>query len=269
LTAHEWQPAPILISFGTFAGDGGVSGPPELTLLGDGNLYVNEGGELYKGELQEEEVCKLLNTIDQSGFFAYDPRVINYDFMGDGGGGGYMNVDAWQSQHFYLMDLEAYVNGEVDDEGRYSPPILNPIVDTFRLLESYRPSQLQPANGRIEILNIREPWFDISEFEVLPWPEDLFSISSYYQNSLCEDVAFRELSDNEFRRILDLGLIPFHSYVSDQGNVFQLGWSTLMPWEHLPACANQFFPEAEIIVEDLPESLSCTPEDGVIQIQNP
>lgn len=267
LTQHQWHPQPVLISFGFFAGDGGVGGPPDFTLLGNGTLYVYQTGGLHKTELPREEVCRLLNTIDQAGFFAYDPSVINYDLMGDGAGGGFMEVNAWETQHFFLMELSLYVNGEIEDEGYYMPPVLPPIVDTYRLLDSYRPSSLQPSNDDKTVVFIRESSLqDTFGYEVMPWPESLFSLSTYHDNSGCVDVASRVLTTNEALAIRKLDTSWINSFFSEGDRIFHISFTTVLPFEQFPACVREMWPPSQLVVPDLPETISCSPEDGLVPI---
>lgn len=265
LTEHEWMPEPVLISFGQFAGDGVRSGPPELTLLSNGTLYIYESGGLYETQLEREEVCSLLNTIDQTGFFVYDPRVINTDRMGDGAGGGYVNVDAWQSQHFGLMMLSQYVNGEVEDEGYYMPPILPPIVETYRLLDSYRPINLEQADF-VYYLQIREVDPDWAT-DLRPWPSGLFSVAEFYEGSGCvHHNVTRMLTPSELLVLKELDNGRINTYVEENGRIFNIAINAYFPEQVVATCsANPDIP-TEFVVPDLPETLQCSPEDGVLPI---
>src|SRR5258708_3301466 len=83
LVSHEWKQSDPLISFGGSGGDGGCGFkgylPTGFPLLPNGQLYTlgwNGDFKTYEIEtttLSRQNTCNLLNSIDQTGFFDYDP----------------------------------------------------------------------------------------------------------------------------------------------------------------------------------------------------
>jgi|GEM_PF-4882070 len=93
-----WHPQEVLIAWEVGGGDGaGFDYPPEFVLLWDGTL-LQQGptrfGAPYVSHLDQDEMCKILNTVDSSGFFE-EPR--EYTFPFDGYSSQYITVNAWKS----------------------------------------------------------------------------------------------------------------------------------------------------------------------------
>ena len=88
-----WHPKEILIAYEVGGGDGvGFDYPPEFVLLWDGTLLQpgsTQFGQPYISRLDQTEICKILKTIDSSGFFE-EPRFYNFPF--DGFGSQYITV---------------------------------------------------------------------------------------------------------------------------------------------------------------------------------
>jgi len=83
LIAHKWQPKSVLVKLESGGGDGCCvySYPPAFVLYANGRLIVNrrfeENGEertqLLTKVFPRQELCSVLNTIDQTGYLYYDP----------------------------------------------------------------------------------------------------------------------------------------------------------------------------------------------------
>jgi hypothetical protein len=260
LESHEWQPEAVLVSFGSFSGDGVSNPPAELTLLANGSLFVSDAG-LYRADLSRSEVCQLLNTIEQTGFLEYDPSVINYDAMGDGAGGVYINVDAWKKQHFYLQLLSEFINSQVD-ERYYTPPILPPIREVYQLLKSYCPNGMEPTefNGMLSLRAVESAGGN----NIIPWPTSLFSLADYYSESNCQFIATRALSNSEFEDVFALTRGALNTYVSDGDRLFNIEILWLLPEQRVPACSNDPGFQPEFQITNLPETITCTPNDGIL-----
>jgi hypothetical protein len=94
----SWHPQEVLIAAEEGGGDGvAFDYPPNFVLLWDGTLL--QQGENYLGppfvsHLDQDEMCKILNTVDASGFFE-EPGSYNFPF--DGLGSQHVSVNAWKS----------------------------------------------------------------------------------------------------------------------------------------------------------------------------
>jgi hypothetical protein len=91
-----WHPNKELIWWGEGPGDGSSYHHEDLILFWDGTLLQDGTNHLdlpYTTKLGQDEVCKLLNTAQKSGFFE-DPHTYNFPFDGLGSGG--ITVNGWR-----------------------------------------------------------------------------------------------------------------------------------------------------------------------------
>jgi hypothetical protein len=193
LISHEWVPRDPLISFGDTVGDGGFpfddSLPLEFTLLSNGELFIinwNEDPTSYEIKsrtLSVQNICILLNSIDQTGFFDYDPstyikypRTSHLPVMG----AGYTKiaVQAWRVNSVSLYNLGGFIN-EMDKIKEISncngcsfwnyPTILPSIRKTYQLLANYVYEDLKIYNSdRIGLWVEEDPFTDTNGS--IPWP---------------------------------------------------------------------------------------------------
>ena len=117
LTAHTWKADLVLIYFNSWGGDGAMFAlPHNLVLYSNGELFIHNFDYVPDGlstiQLSREEICKLLNTIDQINFFEYDHATNNYEyFIGSGGQITNLQINAWQSNSFQIADMFGIVEG--------------------------------------------------------------------------------------------------------------------------------------------------------------
>ncbi len=147
LVAHEWSQSAPLITYGKAFG--GLNWdrfdavyPMDLTLLPSGDLYLlrtkenRQADEILTTTLSRQATCNLLNSIDQAGFFDYDPSSYGRQSPMDAGT-TYISVHAWRANSVSLYDLY-----DVLDQETRNPPdrgILSAIRDTYHLLDRYQP----------------------------------------------------------------------------------------------------------------------------------
>jgi len=155
LTAHPWIPEAVLIELGESGGDGNF-GPyiPDLILYADGNLIFQSSGGLRRKQLERQEICALLNTVEQSGFFDYDSAKDDYSVDGApfiGGAVTRLQVNAWRSKQIALAELAIIL----EDPGSLAawdacpdcsdaPTIPSSLRDVYQLLKHYRPGEARP-----------------------------------------------------------------------------------------------------------------------------
>jgi hypothetical protein len=129
LVVHEWQPERVLAFLEIIPGDGGGMPfhPPRFTLYANGDLFITRSlGEVHQyreqilfRKLGEREICQNLNTLDQIGFFDYDPST--YEFVGGnpnikGGPSIRIEVNGWRSHKHDYYELGLYLQDELTGE---------------------------------------------------------------------------------------------------------------------------------------------------------
>ena len=150
-----WHPQQVLIRSEESGGDGnGYDYPPEFVLLWDGTLLQpgkNTDGAPYISHLNQEEICKLLNTIDKTGYFE-EPNYYNFPF--DGLGGQYITVNGWKSNTSGAQVLWYALSGAPYYDGLFcrncpvpsGETIIKPgLANTYFLLENYLSSNRKVA----------------------------------------------------------------------------------------------------------------------------
>ncbi|MBW8011750.1 MAG: hypothetical protein FVQ83_11005 [Chloroflexi bacterium] len=269
LIEHEWVPEPVLVERGYNDGDGGISidYPPYLRLYGDGmlvmSIYREEFGyrPMYKN-LARGEVCRLLNSIDQTGFLNYDPRIYQSPF--DGGGENYIKVESWRSNYISHTELAGFINGMwyefFEELGRIedSPVILPALKDTYRLLANYEPDGMRSYYPQNMIVWLLEAYTDDPGE---PWPLSSISLNELLEqrNSDYEEIPIIIGDPNigEWFNQIDNGIYY-------QGNLrLDIYARPMWPYEILGESGTLLpDPNAELPTDPI----SCYPSDGVLPI---
>jgi hypothetical protein len=280
LKTHTWMADPILVYFNSWGGDGGwFPQPQNLVLYSDGQLFVYNvgfrGSGQYVTQLSRQEMCELLNTIDQIGFFDYDHATNNYQyFMGDGGSTVNILVNAWQSKSFEVPDLFGIAESAI--QSRVEPSeSLNIAMNTFRLLSNYSSDSLQlylPEN--IEIWLYPPAYgYEITEL----WPEGLPPLSELFEEAqLVEEVdefgieSLRRLRlecEEGYLFIQAFNELPHRELYSDGEITLVVNVIGLLPYP---------YPDMDPFSSGLylnntppPTTLTCGPEDGLLAIPHP
>jgi len=174
LVSHEWIPQDPLIIFGGSGGDGGCGFEPDLPqyfiVLSTGELFITDWNDALQTDqirttkLSRQTTCNLLNSIDQAGFFDYDPSTYISDqqklySLVMGAGSNYISVQAWRFNSVSLYDLGEFLNMDEIKKAVGTPcakcpnfefPIILPSLrKTYELLDKYKPAELhnyQSAN---------------------------------------------------------------------------------------------------------------------------
>ncbi len=204
LVAHEWTTEPILLRFGQIGGDG--ADPldytlPSLTLYSDGRLFFRQWEnlnqddlrvKLWEAVLSRQEMCALLNAIDQTGFLDYDsstylPEGEYLPF--DGASDTVIEVDSWRSRHISLNGLWVFLNDEPSmargivfggsDYGTL-PYIPAALRNVYRLLTHYRPENVYLYQPHRLALRLVQPELYYSS---TPWPLKSPKLSELYKRS--------------------------------------------------------------------------------------
>ncbi len=268
LVAHQWTQSEPLISVGYIPADAGCGFdaqlPADLTLLPDGRLYRLDlpTGELKRqikiATLSRQETCRLLNSIDQAGFFDYDPAtyIRNPDQWTPPVLWAPTNtiaVKAWRSKSISLYWLDGFVNGnEQKQAGMEFPTVLPALRNTYTLLTQYEPSYSQIYQW--DRLGVWMDW-NVQNGDAMDWPLDAFPASvpnvaqAGAQPSMILEGTDAMAVYDLFRQRMDTCGIT----IMEAGNYYRAFARPLLPNEYtsapLPAVA-----------------LSCSPADGSVQV---
>lgn len=111
-----WHPEKKLIAWGESPNDGNSAYVnPDFVLFWDGTLlqpsYDSFGNNIgpSTAKLNQDEICKVLNTVDKSGFFE-EPNDYNFPFAG--GWSSYISVNGWKTNWSGSQQLYSAVRGE-------------------------------------------------------------------------------------------------------------------------------------------------------------
>lgn len=186
-----WHPQEVLIASEVGGGDGaGFDYPPEFVLLWDGTLLQaggNQNGPPYISKLDRPEMCKILNTVDASGFFSEESF---YNFPFDGAGSQYITVNAWKSNSSGSQVFSYALSGAPYYDGLFcrdcpipsEETIIQPgLANVYFLLKDYVSSDRKLAP--VDKLNVY--FTSVNDQPTNDWP--ITSISSSELIQMCED----------------------------------------------------------------------------------
>ena len=281
LSAHTWQPAPVLIQ--AARRDPLAHSPfqldPFFVLYASGELILQQcqGSQcgLFSQQLDTGGVCRLLNRIDQSGFFDYDPAT--YQPPQSGGTSIILQVNAWRSQAVDLDQLEQWIA----DPGWFArqqqcklcppaPQILPSLLNTYDLLTRYQPTVVKPyVTDRLAVW-VSQPWLAGS---AQPWMGTDLSLDSLYQASRCRDAGQSQaviLTGSQARQVserVNAAMIPGSAPIfSEDSLLLQLETRWLLPLEAAPGCGEASNALPAVAAPTPSFTLSCKPSDGLAEI---
>lgn len=279
LIAHEWTPNDPLITFGGSGGDGGCGFentlPFQFTLLSNGEVYILDWSEdlssyqLKVAVLSRQNTCNLLNSIDQAGFFDYDPSTYinepNWHPPIQGAGRTHISVQAWKSNSVNLYGLGAFINQENEIRQALSecstcpesqfPNILPSIRKTYQILGNYDVPNLeiyQPA--RIGL------WVDLDTGpeNALAWPIESVQLSR---------VILHQKDNKSSPNIILTGLEAKAAYQLFNNNINVCGINVIEGEKTYRVFARPLLPNeylTEAIIQS--ETISCSSSDGWMEI---
>ena len=276
LISHKWNPSQTLIIFDNFGGDGGsrfrMYLPPRLSLLWNGELFFttwDNKNNLYLVQstiLTPEGVCHLLNSIDQIGFFDYDPSTYisdpqNWHPPVMGAQSTYISIKAWRSKSVSLYGLDDFINeldfikeawkcGDCPD--LEIPTILPSLRNTYQLLDNY-----QPENVEIYTSNRLGVWvssYADTSSKPIVWPINSIKLSSIvpseYRTNNSPDIILTGTKAKTLYGLFNKTINPNGLSFSEGEQKYQVFVRPLLPNEYLPS---PVIPTA---------TLSCSPSDG-------
>lgn len=139
--SRSWEAGPVIIEYGTYGENPapfGVSRTPELILYSDGKLIVQSKGEFFESHLSQEEICTLLNTIEQVGFFDFDMSLYEEQLNKFPLGvvtTTVFEVNAWKQKQVAADELVGFI-----DNPDFQVPA--PLEAVYFLLSSFHTSDL-------------------------------------------------------------------------------------------------------------------------------
>lgn len=266
--AQTWEADPVLIEFGIYREDPapfGVSHTPHLLLYADGRLVIHSDEGLQETHLTRQEICALLNTIEQAGFFDVDIAAFQegIDQLGLGlVSTTAIEVNAWQSRGVNVDALwEATDHLEVE--------VPTGLRVTFEVLRDYRPDNLTPFQSeQLAVVIYRYPADDGPE-GAGTWSLDAPSLEEMFAQATVEsrqqgqglllegEVATRV--EEEIHRADEL-------VFAENGSVYSVSARPLLPCESLESAVSYRARIPSRDVDIAPTTLTCYASDGVLDI---
>jgi len=276
---REWLPDPILIQVGTIRDlkIDPFDRDPSFVLYSSGNLIQKKctsgSCQYLTANLNSRQVCSLLNTIELTGFFDYDPS--SYRPPLAGGEITYIEVTAWRNQRIAFYQLKDWLEDPnwLDrllgcDDCRKAPEIKPALAETYWLLEDLEipgAAIYQPASLA---LWLSEPQLAGDPVDWSLSSPSLTRLAGMSQCSLATQHQAVVLTGSEAERtasyinqVIKQGFSPIFT---ENGSVFQVTTHWLLPYEQAAGCgesSNQF-PAGDI--SPSMEMLSCRLSDGFI-----
>jgi hypothetical protein len=252
---------------------------PFFVLYASGELILQQcqGNQcgLFSQQLETGEVCRLLNRIDQSGFFDYDPA--SYQPPESGGPSIAIQVNAWRSKAVDLDQLDQWIA----DPGWFArqqqckqcpagPQILPALLNTYDLLSRYQPVEEKPYVADRLAVWVSQPWLAGTP---QPWTGTELSLTSLYQASRCSNpqqsqaVVLTGSEAGQVSELVDAATTNNNAPIfSEDPLQLQLQTRWLFPLEAAPGCgeASNTLPAANAPTPSF--TLSCQPANGLADI---
>jgi hypothetical protein len=279
LEPHTWEVEQVLLQVEQGGGDGCCyqTNPPSLVLYADG-LFIKSRlsedylYEMYGRVLARQEICTLLNTLDQIGFLDYDHSI----FMApmDGAPDTNIIVNAWKSNDIGGQILETWVYRGGDwwitecppENGCSPPPIILPaLANTVILLDNYDPGGLQRIMAeKMIIWALPEDVYPIEDAKLKPWPIKEITLEEISKATKSNDFYSMVVSDEQTVKSLERYVT--NGFYKEGDLQLKIFIRPLWPAEtHFGISA----PEIPIPSPVVPPGtkLSCVPEDGTLPLQ--
>jgi hypothetical protein len=296
---HKWQPETVLIYY-AYTDVIKELPPPipyHLILYADGQMFLfredyrtfygiqaSSSIEILTKKLSNQEICALLNTVDQTGFFDYDPST--YEFSKNNQEGlvsEYIRVNSWRSKSVELYGLgfaieEEFVQYEVDKV----------MVDTYMIInhypregfEIYQPEKLavwavpiRDWNGEpystwpikspslAEISQTRDSQYDPALAEFSPVPE------YYYHPG--KSTVLQGSDAKTLYNLFDQSIVEWGLPFSEAGITYMVLAVPLLPYQSAPP-DGEFYATIPSLESSAPQiSISCHQSDGLVEIPTP
>ncbi|MGC1377561.1 MAG: hypothetical protein WA821_15110, partial [Anaerolineales bacterium] len=201
-----WHPQKVLVTSSDGGGDGYYYYQNHFTLFWNGTLLLpgnyDSNGNPYFVQLSNDEICKILNTANASGFFE-EPNYYVFRFQGASGSG--ITINGWKSNSSAAELLDWGISGAP----YYNPlfcsdcsiptekTIIQPgLANMYYFLKNYHPSNPQKVPVKEIILDVNP---EHSENEAITeWPLKSISLDQFMQlvkecneNSACSEKGMK------------------------------------------------------------------------------
>jgi hypothetical protein len=277
LVAHSWKPQKVLISLGGSGGDGPqYPSLDDFTVYSDGQIFSLQWStdatiQLMTARLPRKDLCALLNSIDQTGFFDYPSRSYVIDHKSKytpmGAPSFKIEVNAWRRNAGNFYNLFEYV-AQFDDTGGIQstpcptcepiPTILPALRNTYRLLSTYKPANLQvykPTALAIWVMSIRKGK------DGKPWPLQSPKLSDLFLESAADTTSSGGTTIHLQGVAATKVFNAFDQSIASYGRDFTEGQYTFNVFA-MPLLPGEFYS----IPFEAPPLLTCTPSDGLVPI---
>ncbi len=282
LMAHEWSQSEPLITMDSdwFDGYCGLEEayPVRFTLFPNGELFDVrwnhglEADQIQTAQLSRQATCNLLNSIDQAGFFDYDPASYVRDpdrahWPVMGAPSTQISVKAWRSNSIDLYELGSFVDPVQVEKLRKElepqcgacpnldfPTILPALRKTNEMLVQYRPADLHLFEpGRLGVWVVANG----DSTKAIEWPLKSRTLASL---NISTEFAGKDpsmiLTGRDARQMNEAVHQAFDNCgmdVTEGGKVYRILARPLLPNEF------NLSPLQKV-------SLSCSPSDGWVDM---
>lgn len=276
LAPRQWQTNSIILELARLSADplGSFGYTPLLILYSDGRLIKRDCQEdicqYLQNQLDQTDVCRLINAIDRTGFLNVDPNAFQ---LPPGTDVAYrLSVVVDQENTVSIPDLAHWIetpnwyDAFAGCTNCYPEPILDPaFINFYQLLVSYEPPGLTSYQSTRLAVSITEP---VIAGTPQTWPDDIIPLSELVKSSTCDDTSTQRqaviLEGAQAQSIAELlstqsGLSPIFS---DGERTWQVQSKWLLPDELPQTCQS---PAGMYPRDNGPlTSWNCSPEMGAV-----
>lgn len=279
LASYKWKPAPILITYDSdwdgFCSTVCPPDPAPFILYGDGNFFLytsvdingNTQFRYLHKKLDRSAICRLLNTIGQTGFLDFDPATYSIPRIYDAANWR-IEIYAWKNKDVKLYGLGEIANDLNSDLSLIPSNLIKPasVRDTFALLYNYPVDELDvyipPRLG----IWLWKSSFDFSSTEA--WTLDDISLARLYKKagSAVDTMPRPIYFDGEDAKNVYAMFDNFTYYgeVTQNGERYGIYVRPVLPFEKISGGTSVIAPQANQL--KLAPSLYCSPIDGTMPI---
>lgn len=275
---HTWHPDLVLVRLqGWYPLL--LQAPPELVIFSNGLVviqdYSKETGYTPLGtQLNRQDLCRVLNTIDQYGFFDYDSTT--YIEPIPEGPEKTIEINAWKTNRmdggidcWVLFNDPLLCCSGRDVDSCQAPVVMPALEKTYKFLSSYHPEGLKPLQINAVIVSVStnenfeayDEWPTFTKWPLPEFPlEELFKMSDEINGHdpfATEPLVFKGEELSIWLRYMPRGIYRDGDFIA------RVDSRPLWPYEKPSALTNFADDDNTVIPEDY--NLTCTSEDGWIK----
>ncbi|NOH12857.1 MAG: hypothetical protein HND51_14540 [Chloroflexi bacterium] len=245
----------------------------KFILYGNGHLVISHTQNQLPLEkyLERQEVCQILNTVDEIGFLGCSPNDLP---PAAGLPSTSIEVNSWETAQLNSINLGFAFHCLGDnppDSCQYIEPFFFQIPNTakrmFDFLTSHQTEGMSEYSSQELLI-----WFDkpIPTAEEFTWPLDDPSLLSLSQQRSCNSKHVPiALASNFYELFIENQIFSYLGFSYTEKSIrTSILYRPLWPYEYLDddcdvsATHGVYDPQ----IPNLPETITCTPEDGLFQI---